>query len=218
MLDQRSQLVNGYRLLQSHVEGQGFSQVLCSIYLVFFFVGEQAIFICNVSSGSSSVTNVSLVEVTEVNSESSTLDKHQQKFLDNSILSSYHQVSFSITNLQIPEGRKIQVRQFICEVKYRDHTFRSELADLIILPPSPEQLDPSTVCLFSYLSICLFIYLLIYFCELIFNQSLFPFKALRQFFRQILETFDDLNVILWLRNGKKLLPKGIFSQFLALSF
>ena len=127
-------------------------------FTLFFFVGEQAIFICNVSSGSSSVTNVSLVEVTEVNRESS-----------NSILSSYHQVSFSITNLQIPEGRKIQVRQFICEVKYRDHTFRSELADLIILPPSPEQLDPSTVCLFSYLSICLFIYLLIYFCELIFN-------------------------------------------------
>ena len=119
-------------------------------------------------SGSSSVTNVSLVEVTEVNSKSSKLDKHQQKFVD-SILSSYHQVSFSIINLQIPEGRKIQVRQFICEVKYRDHTVRSELADLIILPPSPEQLDPSTVCLFSYLSICLFIYLLIYFCELIFN-------------------------------------------------
>lgn len=134
-------------------------------YLV-FFVGEQAIFICNVSSGSSTVTNVSLVEVTEVNSKSSKLDKHQQKFVD-SIL--YHQVSFSIINLQIPEGRKIQVRQFICEVKYRDHTVRSELADLIILPPSPEQLDPSTVCLFSYLSICLFIYLLIYFCELIFN-------------------------------------------------
>lgn len=136
-------------------------------YLV-FFVGEQAIFICNVSSGSSTVTNVSLVEVTEVNSKSSKLDKHQQKFVD-SILSSYHQVSFSIINLQIPEGRKIQVRQFICEVKYRDHTVRSELADLIILPPSPEQLDPSTVCLFSYLSVCLFIYLLIYFCELIFN-------------------------------------------------
>lgn len=114
------------------------------------------------SSGSSTVTNVSLVEVTEVNSKSSKLDKHQQKFVD-SILSSYHQVSFSIINLQIPEGRKIQVRQFICEVKYRDHTVRSELADLIILPPSPEQFDPSTVCLFSYLSICLFIYLLIYF-------------------------------------------------------
>ena len=114
---------------------------------------------------------MSLVEVTEVNSESFKLDKHQQKFLDNSILSSYHQVSFSITNLQIPEGRKIQVRQFICEGKYRDHTVRSELADLIILPPSPEQLDPSTVRLFSYLSIFiyLFVYLFIYFCELIFN-------------------------------------------------
>ena len=133
-------------------------------YLVFFFVGEQAIFICNVSSGSSTVTNVSLVEVTEVNSKSSKLDKHQQKFVD-SILSSYHQVSFSITNLQIPEGRKIQVRQFICEVKYRDHTVRSELADLIILPPSPEQLDPSTVCivyLVIYLSVYLSIYLFIF--------------------------------------------------------
>lgn len=134
------------------------SYLLCSIYLP--FVGEQAIFICNVSNGSSGVTNVSLVEVTKVNSKSSRLDgdKHQQKFLD-SILSSYHQMSFSITNLQIPEGRKSQVRQFICEVKYRHHTVRSELADLIILPPSSERLNPSTVCLFSYLIAYLFTYL-----------------------------------------------------------
>lgn len=152
-------------------------------YLV-FFVGEQAIFICNVSSGSSSVTNVSLVEVTEVNSKSSKLDKHQQKFVD-SILSSYHQVSFSIINLQIPEGRKIQVRQFICEVKYRDHTVRSELADLIILPPSPEQLNPSTVCLFSYLSICLFIYLLFIFV----NLSLARASSLSKLFVSSLDKF-----------------------------
>lgn len=132
------------------------------------------------SSGSSSVTNVSLVEVTEVNSESSKLDKHQQKFLDNSILSSYHQVSFSITNLQIPEGRKIQVRQFICEVKYRDHTVRSELADLIIRPPSPEQLDPSTVCLFSYLSIYLFIFV---------NLSLTRASSLSKLFVSSLDKF-----------------------------
>ena len=137
------------------------------------------------SSGSSSVTNVSLVEVTEVNSESSTMDKHQQKFLDNSILSSYHQVSFSITNLQIPEGRKIQVRQFICEVKYRDHTFRSELADLIILPPSPEQLDPSTVVyLVIYLSVYLFIYLFIFV-----NLSLTRASSLSKLFVSSLDKF-----------------------------
>ena len=84
------------------------------------------------SSGSGSVTNVSLVEVTEVNSKSSKLDKHQQKFVD-SILSSYHQVSFSITNLQIPEGSERHVRKFICETKYQQKKFKSELAELIIV-------------------------------------------------------------------------------------
>ena len=169
----------GYRVMSRARDSYKFFVLF---YLV-FFVGEQAIFICNVSSGSSTVTNVSLVEVTEVNSKSSKLDKHQQKFVD-SILSSYHQVSFSIINLQIPEGRKIQVRQFICEVKYRDHTVRSELADLVILPPSPEQLDPSTVYLVIYLSVYLFIYLSIFV-----NLSLTRASSLSKLFVSSLDKF-----------------------------
>ena len=80
------------------------------------FLGEQVTFICNVSSGPSNVTNLSLVEVTKVNSKPS----HQK-------------VSVPITNLQIPEGSERHVRQFICETKYQQETIRSELAELIIV-------------------------------------------------------------------------------------
>ena len=80
------------------------------------FLGEQVTFICNVSSGPSNVTNLSLVEVTKVNSKPS----HQK-------------VSVPITNLQIPEGSERHVRQFICETKYQQQTIRSELAELIIV-------------------------------------------------------------------------------------
>ena len=83
-----------------------------------FFLGEQVTFICNVSSGPSNVTNLSLVEVTKVNSKPS----HQK-------------VSVPITNLQIPEGSERYVRQFICETKYQQRKVRSELAELIIVKP-----------------------------------------------------------------------------------
>ena len=69
-------------------------------------------------SGSSNVTNLSLVEVTNVNSKPS----HQK-------------VSFRVTNLQIPEGSEIHVREFICETKYQRQIVSSELAKLIIVKP-----------------------------------------------------------------------------------
>ena len=82
-----------------------------------FFLGEQVTFICNVSSGPSNVTNLSLVEVTKVNSKPS-----NQK------------VSVPITNLQIPEGSERHVRKFICETNfYQQKKFKSELAELIIV-------------------------------------------------------------------------------------
>ena len=69
-------------------------------------------------SGSSNVTNLSLVEVTNVNSKPS----HQK-------------VSFRVTDLQIPEGSEIHVREFICETKYQRQIVSSELAKLIIVKP-----------------------------------------------------------------------------------
>ena len=81
-----------------------------------FFLGEHVTFICNVSSGLSNITNLSLVEVTKVNSKPS-----NQK------------VSVPITNLQIPEGSERHVRKFICETKYQQKKFKSELAELIIV-------------------------------------------------------------------------------------
>ena len=83
---------------------------------MFFFLGEHVTFICNVSSGLSNITNLSLVEVTKVNSKPS-----NQK------------VSVPITNLQIPEGSDRHVRQFICETKYQQQRVKSELAELIIV-------------------------------------------------------------------------------------
>lgn len=68
------------------------------------------------SSGPSTVTNLSLVEVTKVNSKPS-----------------YQKVSVPITNLQIPEGSERHVRQFICETKYQQQIVISELAELIII-------------------------------------------------------------------------------------
>ena len=69
------------------------------------------------SSGLSNITNLSLVEVTKVNSKPS-----NQK------------VSVPITNLQIPEGSERHVRKFICETNfYQQKKFKSELAELIIV-------------------------------------------------------------------------------------
>ena len=68
------------------------------------------------SNGSSNVTNLSVVEVTKVNSKAS----HQK-------------VSFPITNLQIPEGSEIHVREFICETEYQQKIVSSKLAKLIIV-------------------------------------------------------------------------------------
>ena len=68
------------------------------------------------SSGPSNVTNLSLVEVTKVNSKPS-----------------YQKVSVPITHLQIPEGSERHVRQFICETEYQQQKVRSELAELIIV-------------------------------------------------------------------------------------
>lgn len=91
----------------------GLTEMLFLLIFV-FFLGEQVTFICNVSSGPSNVTNLSLVEVTKVNSKPS-----NQK------------VSVPITNLQIPEGSERHVRKFICETKQKK--FKSELAELIIV-------------------------------------------------------------------------------------
>ena len=94
----------------------GLTEMLFLLIFV-FFLGEQVTFICNVSSGPSNVTNLSLVEVTKVNSKPS-----NQK------------VSVPITNLQIPEGSERHVRKFICETNfYQQKKFKSELAELIIV-------------------------------------------------------------------------------------
>ena len=92
------------------------TEMLFLLIFVFLFLGEQVTFICNVSSGPSNVTNLSLVEVTKVNSKPS-----------------YQKVSVPITHLQIPEGSERHVRQFICETEYQQQKVRSELAELIIV-------------------------------------------------------------------------------------
>ena len=110
----------GFNSIQNVIQGYPVCFILLlrfSVLLIFdFFVGEQVTFSCTVSSGSSNVTNLSLVEVTKVNSKAS----HQK-------------VSFPITNLQIPEGSEIHVREFICETEYQQKIVSSKLAKLIIV-------------------------------------------------------------------------------------
>ena len=72
-------------------------------------------------SGSSDAKNVTFVEVTTVN--------------DNPLAMHAHKESFSITNLQIPEGKKRNVRKFMCEMEYQHQIFSSKLAALIIVSP-----------------------------------------------------------------------------------
>ena len=161
-----------------------------SALLIFdFFVGEQVTFSCTVRSGSSNVTNLSLVEVTKVNSKPS----HQK-------------VSFTVTNLQIPEGSEIHVREFICETKYQRKIVSSELAKLIIVKPgkfsghhiqmSANSKDSARLHSNSnYFLFPPFFFLFVFVKKNITRLNLISFDVFYLFFTHTLQRFDGCLII-----------------------
>ena len=87
-----------------------------------FLAGDQATFNCSVTSGRRQQANVSLVEVMKIAPKvKATLP--------------YNIMRFTVTNLQIPGGKKNHVRKFVCEMTYQQLLVRSEVAELTIVSP-----------------------------------------------------------------------------------